>query len=84
MSRLELTLKVGQGDIEIFHRHVGRVVAEQFHDAREADTGAKHFCCVCVPQLMRDDARWEVEGEAHFMQVIAQLPDKRFLAAGTR
>jgi hypothetical protein len=28
---------------------------------------------------MRDDARWEVDGEAHFMQVIAQLPEQRLL-----
>lgn len=68
---MKLTLKVGQGDVKILHGHIGRVVAKQFHDRREAHAGAKHFCCVCVPQLMRDDARWEVKGEAHFMQVIA-------------
>jgi hypothetical protein len=59
-------------------------MAEQLHHAREAHAGTKHFRRVCVPQLMRDDARWEVDGEAHFMQVIAQLPNQRFLAAGTR
>jgi hypothetical protein len=81
---MELTLKVGQGDVEIFHRHVGRVVAEQFHHPREAHTGAKHFCCIGVPQLMRDDVRWEVDAEAHLMQVIAQLPDERFLGVRAR
>ena len=52
-------------------------------DTRRALMRHSPECCI-VSQLVRDDARWEVEGEAHFMQVIAQLSDKRFLAAGAR
>jgi len=51
---MKLTLKVGQGDVEILHRHIGGVVAEEFHDAREADTGTKHFCCVCVSPMLHE------------------------------
>jgi hypothetical protein len=59
-------------------------VAEQFHHTREAHTGAKHLCCVCVPQLVRNDADGQADGEAHFVQIITELPDECFLAARTR
>ena len=79
-----LTLKVRQGDIEILDRHVGRVVAEQFHHTREAHSRAEHFCGVGMPQLVRNDTDREVDREAHFVHGIAQLTDKSFLAARPR
>jgi hypothetical protein len=46
-----LTCGGADRSIVLLHCHVGRVVAEQFHDTREAHTGAKHFCCICVPPI---------------------------------
>ena len=50
-GQMKLTLQVGQGDVEIFHRHVGRAVAEQFHHGGKPHAGAKHFCCVGVSPM---------------------------------
>src|SRR5436853_3735588 len=58
-------------------------MAEQFHQGRKGDAGAKHLGGIGMPQLMRDDARGNAERMADLTQVIAKAMKERVLGAGT-
>ena len=66
---MKLALQVSQGDVEIQHGHVGRAVAEQFHEGGKAYTGAKHLGGIGVAKLMRNDARGKARRDGHLLQV---------------
>jgi len=48
---MKLALEIGQGDVHIEHRHVGRAVPQQFHHGGESDARAKHLRGVGVSLL---------------------------------
>lgn len=79
---MKLALQVRQGDVEIQHRHVGRGVAEEFHDGGKADAGTKHLCGIGVSHLVRNDARGDAHRKGNLVQVVAQLAHQGFFGAG--
>ena len=81
-SRLELTLQVGESDVEVDHGHLGGGMAEEFHQCGKIDTTAKQFAGVGVSELMRDDASGDARGGGNFMQIGAELADEHL--PGTR
>jgi hypothetical protein len=69
---LKLALQIGQGHIDIAHRHARTGVAEQFHHGRKSHAGAKHFRSVGVPHLVGDDIGGKGDGVADHVQVLAK------------
>ena len=47
-GQMKLALQISQGDFEIQHGHLGRGVAEQFHDGGKIHAGTKHLAGVGV------------------------------------
>ena len=42
-GQVELTLQIGERDVEIDHGHLGRVMAEQFHQGRNINAATEHL-----------------------------------------
>ena len=59
-------------DVEVPEGHPGGAVAEEFHDAQEADSEAEHLSGVRVPQPMRVHSFFDAEGFCGFFQSYPQ------------
>ncbi len=65
--QLKFALKIRQSYIKVLHGHLGRGVAEQFHQGWKANASSKHFCGIGMPQLMWDDADGKAKRMADLM-----------------
>ena len=75
-GQVELTLQVGERDVEIDHGHLGGGMAEQFHQGRQIDAAAEHLAGIGVTELMRNDATGNAGGSRHLVQIGAELANE--------
>ena len=83
-SQLKLALQIHLGDIHVEHRHAWGGVSKQFHDGRQADSGAEHFGDISMAKLMGDDAGGDSDGSSHLVQRSAEIANEGLAAKGGR
>ena len=50
-SQVEFTLQIGLCDFDVSHGHLGRGVAEQFHQRGETHARAQYFSGICMSPM---------------------------------
>jgi hypothetical protein len=80
----ELVFDVEQGDLDIAHGHFGRLVAQQFHENRQAYAGPNHFRRVGVPELVGHDASADTGSAGDLMKRTPYRGAERHTATGAR
>jgi hypothetical protein len=78
---MELPLKIGSGDVDVAHRHLGIDVPEQLHERRQTYPCAYHLTGICVPELVRNDAVADTDCSDNIGKVRTELLDKGLLVA---
>jgi hypothetical protein len=73
LCQLKLALYVGEGNLEIPQRHLGRLMAEKLHKDRQAHSGSEHLSSEGVTKLVRDDARPDADRGSDLMQCNSQI-----------
>ena len=64
----ELTLYIGQGNIEMAHGHLGRLMTEKFHNNGQAGTGSEHLSGKRMPKLMRHNTGLDADVSGDLVQ----------------
>ena len=79
-GQFKLVLDIEQGNFEVAHGHIGRLVAEKLHENRQTHTGAEHLRSEGVPKLVRDNASLDTDSGGDLMQHNAQFAAERHAA----
>ena len=79
-GQVKLVLDIEQGNLEVAHGHVGRLVAEKLHEDRQTHSGAEHLRSKGMPKLVRDNASLNADCSGNLMQRNAQFAAERHAA----